>query len=747
MQLSPDAPQAIGVVPVWQTPLASQQPVHVEALQVASVGEKQPAAVRSTTKVRARMSHLLTHHPHVTCSRSVTGRKSEGVTPFGAVLSPRAVLRGPSLLLMLSAAAALAADVDDLSLDSLLDTRVEVATRDARSTREAPGVVFVVTREELLASGARDLLEALQLVPGFTFHQDVEGAVGVAFRGLWGHEGKVLLMMDGIELNEPLYGTTQFGHHVLLSSIERIEVIRGPGSAIYGGSAELAVINVITRSGGKLQGAAFSGRYAHGQRGFNDWSVGGSLGAKHESTGIEWSLHAVGGLGRRTQRAWTDFSGTTVTLADDPLDPLTINAALAWKGLKARFLFDNQVQGSTVGFGAAEPGAVLQHRTLAGDVQYEARLSDTVTLKPRVTVRAHTPWQMRDEASDQFYDKTALRALAGLTLGWAPLDSLDVTAGLEGFLDHGWLNALTLTGAQTDFQGQQQVSYGNVAGFVQALWRTPYVNVAAGGRLEWHSAIGVNVAPRLALTRQFGLVNAKLLYGGAFRSPSIENLNLNPLVRAERTHVAEAEVGVALSDVGYVAVNGFYTLLQAPIVYGYDPASQSEAYVNGGALSTAGAEALLKLRGARGHVDLSYSLAVPVVAAGVDTYLVPGGGDTRFLGMPLHKLTLSGRLVMNEHLSLGGSAMFLGDRYAYLRASPALDGTGTVGWVSDALLLSVWLGVDNLGVRGLSAQVGVGNLLDANVLLVQPYDAGLAPMPGRGREFFVRLGWAFEVFK
>ena len=57
------------------------------------------------------------------------------------------------------------------------------------------------------------------------------------------------------------------------------------------------------------------------------------------------------------------------------------------------------------------------------------------------------------------------------------------------------------------------------------------------------------------------------------------------------------------------------------------------------------------------------------------------------------------------------------------------------------------MGVDNLGVRGLSAQVGVGNLLDANVLLIQPYDAGLAPMPGRGREFFVRLGWAFEVFK
>lgn len=62
-----------------------------------------------------------------------------------------------------------APDVADLSLESLLDTPVEV-TRDATSTRKSASVLLVVTREEMLASGARDLLEVLQLVPGFTFH-------------------------------------------------------------------------------------------------------------------------------------------------------------------------------------------------------------------------------------------------------------------------------------------------------------------------------------------------------------------------------------------------------------------------------------------------------------------------------------------------------------------------------------------------------------------------------------------------
>lgn len=243
-------------------------------------------------------------------------------------------MKNTALLVLLASTAlaqttpASASDVADLSLESLLDTPVEV-TRDARSTRESASVLLVVTREEVLASGARDLLEVLQLVPGFTFHQDVEGVVGVAFRGLWGNEGKVLVMLDGQDINELLYSGTQFGHHVLVAQIERVEIIRGPGSALYGGSAELAVINVVTRGGKELNGGFVSGRYAQGETGFHDWSLGASLGGKHESEGLEWSMHVVGGQGRRTRRDVSDFSGGSATLADDPLDPFFITATAA----------------------------------------------------------------------------------------------------------------------------------------------------------------------------------------------------------------------------------------------------------------------------------------------------------------------------------------------------------------------------------------------------------------------------------
>jgi outer membrane cobalamin receptor len=638
-------------------------------------------------------------------------------------------------------------DVADLSLESLLDTPVEV-TKDARSTRDAASVLLVMNRDEILASGARDLLEVLQLVPGFTFHQDVQGVVGIAFRGLWGNEGKVLVMLDGQEINELLYTGPQFGHHVLVHQIERVEIIRGPGSALYGGTAGLSVINVVSRGGKDLQGGAFGARQAVGVGGVHDWSLGASFGGKHESNGLEWSLHAVGGQGRRTTGTFDDFYGGSTSLATDPLDPFFITAGASWKGLKARLLYDDHAVGATVGFGAGLPGQKMRFRTAVADVSYEWKVSDTLTIKPRLNARLHLPWQNLDRESELFYDKTAMRFLAGVGATWNAASFLTVSGGLEGHFDHAWLNEKTLYGAQTQFGDQNQVSYGNVGAWVQGQLTTDVVNVTAGGRLEVHSQVGVNVAPRVALTRQFDKVNVKLLYGGAFRSPGIENLNLSMgLVRAERTHVAEAEVGVQLGDVGFVSVNGFYTLLVAPITYAYDPDTDTESYRNAGAISTAGGEALLKLRGSFGHLNLSYSLAVPVVAEDVDTYLVPGRERPTLLGMPTHKATLSGKLILHKHFSLGGSAVFLSDRYAFTSATELLDGVGMIGRVPESFLLTAWLGFDAIGNTGLSAQFGVGNLLDAKVPFVQPYDGGLAPMPGRGREFFLRITYAMEFLK
>src|SRR5664279_4000841 len=127
-----------------------------------------------------------------------------------------------------------------------------VASFAATRLKDSPAVVTVVSGEDIRSTGARDLIDILYLVPGYFMGVDTEGVVGPGFRGLWGHEGKILLMIDGKEMNELLFSNMQLGNEFPVELIERVEVVRGPGSVSYGGSAELSVINIVTRG---LQGA------------------------------------------------------------------------------------------------------------------------------------------------------------------------------------------------------------------------------------------------------------------------------------------------------------------------------------------------------------------------------------------------------------------------------------------------------------------------------------------------------------
>src|SRR5688572_15238721 len=97
----------------------------------------------------------------------------------------------------------------DMNVEDLLDIPITVVTKKKVRSKELPAAITVITREELLKSGARDLVDALTLfVPGITFGSEVEGVVGINFRGMWGMEGKVLLMVDSLEMNERVFGST-----------------------------------------------------------------------------------------------------------------------------------------------------------------------------------------------------------------------------------------------------------------------------------------------------------------------------------------------------------------------------------------------------------------------------------------------------------------------------------------------------------------------------------------------------------
>jgi len=124
------------------------------------------------------------------------------------------------------------------------------STRIDTPTREIASSVTVISREEIIRSGKSTVLEILQDVMGVSLIQNgpVGATASVHIRG--GNAEHTLVMMDGVELNDPITPSRSIDlAHYSLDNVERIEVLRGPQSTLYGSDAISGVINIITRKG------------------------------------------------------------------------------------------------------------------------------------------------------------------------------------------------------------------------------------------------------------------------------------------------------------------------------------------------------------------------------------------------------------------------------------------------------------------------------------------------------------------
>lgn len=145
---------------------------------------------------------------------------------------------------------------------------VVTASRRAQSTLAAPNATTIITAEEIRMSGVRSIPELLRRVPGAEVMAMGFSSANVSFRGFNQRlANKVLVLLDGRTEYQDFLGLTLWpAIPVGIEEIERIEVIRGPGSALYGANAMLGVINIITRAPGKGPRASISGLLSTGNQ-------------------------------------------------------------------------------------------------------------------------------------------------------------------------------------------------------------------------------------------------------------------------------------------------------------------------------------------------------------------------------------------------------------------------------------------------------------------------------------------------
>ena len=131
------------------------------------------------------------------------------------------------------------------------DPEVTAATKSAVASESAPASVSIVTADEIAAFGYTSLAEALGAIRG-TFTSNDRSYESVGFRGFsppGDYTNRVLVLVDGHALNDAVTGQGYVGHDfdVDLANVARIEIVRGPGSVLYGTGALFGVINVVTR--------------------------------------------------------------------------------------------------------------------------------------------------------------------------------------------------------------------------------------------------------------------------------------------------------------------------------------------------------------------------------------------------------------------------------------------------------------------------------------------------------------------
>ena len=147
----------------------------------------------------------------------------------------------------------------DLSLEELSNIEITSVSKRAQRLSDAPASIFVITAEDIRRSGATSLPEALRLAPNLEVARSSSHGYAISARGFNSSGNKLQVLMDGRILYTPLLsGVFWDVPDVMLEDVERIEVISGPGAALWGANAVNGVINVITRRASETQGGLAS---------------------------------------------------------------------------------------------------------------------------------------------------------------------------------------------------------------------------------------------------------------------------------------------------------------------------------------------------------------------------------------------------------------------------------------------------------------------------------------------------------
>jgi iron complex outermembrane receptor protein len=514
----------------------------------------------------------------------------------------------------------------EASIEDLLNQKVYTASRYDQTVVEAPASITIVTAEDIERFGYRTLEDVFFGVAGFYISDDRNyGYLGVrGFGRPTDYNNRVLLLVNGNRMNETVFGSAliETGFGIDMSDVDRVEIVRGPGSSLYGTSAMLVVINVITKKGSDKPGLNVSAEV-------------GSYGRRKVTASYGQSLN--NGMNFLVSGRWADIKGQDLYFPEYDR-PETNNgvarghdgdnfgggfASFEYKGFRFQAYTSTRRKDIPTGswgvdFNSPSTYSVDTQRFLEFTYDHEFSSKIRLTWSGRYNEYLYKETYPTDQIL--YWDEAKNRMWGSeLKAIWDPASSNRLILGLEYRNNYQAFYQYS-DPEQAYFKGNFPQRIFSLYG--QDEWHlNKNLILTLGIRYERYSSSDQYLTPRAALvfhaTKDTTL---KLLYGEAFRAPSVYEANyfeedyqkVNPSLTGEKIQTIElvVEQNLGRGFFGTVSLysfrmKGLIDLIQDPVdnLYVYENISRAQA--TGFEL---GLRASLK-NGYRAYANYSYQMA------------------------------------------------------------------------------------------------------------------------------------------
>lgn len=697
--------------------------------------------------------------------------------PSASSVPPASPVSAPSVLAPATGTAAApgASEIDLFNLEEQV-ARISSVTKTEQTAEEAPAIVDIVTRTQIREWGYQSLADVLRHVIGFYVIDDhilpnvaVRGYSG----GLFAESSIIKLMLDGQSLSFRSTSGNWLGPEAIpITAIERVEIIRGPASALYGADAFLGVVNIVTRQGEGLSGADVQAAVgvsrsipgspgadlditAGARRGPLDIVVGARIGSEDRSglgmpatspspTIPFYNRQSTGatGLDLGSMVGFLKFS------LQLPRATLTLSSRLASIDRGAEFAPWTQLSHGLDSAGRSNETRVQLyqvHVNLRGQFQLRPNLSLTVDGSffhgrpgsgDRIEVGSdvvHMRRQLGSTGTDWNAEIQAkLPRSVVLIAGLGTIYDVETLPSVQRVLkfDIGSLAAGSTLDA-VDARGTKALY--NFGAYAQIMW-TPikrYLTLTGGVRYDYHNIYGSQPSGRLGAVSQLtDKLTVKVLFGSAFKAPSplllyavplqVGDVLGNPSLKPQYVYTLEGEVSYRPRKYLSLATGLAYNSLKDAA--GFTLRGSNQVAVNVGQVSTISWET---------RIELSFQDWIKGYALGEYNYTVRSTGEIGYRAQlfgsdnivypkGIVRLGALGR-IPKVPLRLGLDAQYVGPR----RASEA----NTLGHGGAYELPDYWMlnaSISTVGLQLLPDRETVLMVTGRNLLNVSAPDPGFA---------------------